>query len=973
MKHIKSDIFTIIILGLVIFSVSQTQAMSPVLSPGLDKLVSDRQYNSPDSVIEVVIFLDGYELSYEVNSISRSERIPRTQLIKNVTNILKSYQTVNAGIIERFLINNSVTPVKRHWIVPAFTASLPISLLERLSEFNDLQLIVENANLNFDKPIEEKSAPAMTTSVPEQLNMLNIPSVWQAGFTGKGRLVCSFDTGVEQDHPALSSKWRGNHADLNAAWFSKVAPDQNPTDAVGHGTHTMGVMVGSDGNDTIGVAPDAEWISAGVIDQGRNLSTTISDILDAFEWALNPDGDTSTTDDVPDVILNSWGIPKGLFTPCDETFALAIQNVEAAGVVTIFAAGNEGPNPTTIRNPADMALSPLTSFSVGAVDNTSSIAGFSSRGPSSCDANSIKPEVVAPGVSIYSADKNGGYKLMSGTSMSAPFIAGLVALMREYNPDATVNEIKNALVFSAIDLGDPGEDNAYGHGLVDASRLLNYLPAPENYNFELKNVRIDNDGIASPGEEFNLFLTLGHSIGVNESIIGVIETSNLGVSITSDQASFLFGPMDTTASNMFPFSVYISDNFYNGQKIAFLMMITPFSGGLTDTLEFTITVGQEPSGTFAAHQTSQLEMTVSDFGQYGLAAGSIYNLNSNGFRVNRSDNLLYEAGIIMGTDSSHMSKSIRSNLGQYEVSDFLPVVNLSSDWVGDDNGSHRTATFSDPGLATSVPIEVSQETISFPDMDDNGLIIFKYYLKNNSLNDLNDFHFGLLIDFDLGSIPDYVAMQNDLDMIYQFNGSNPLAGVVGLKNITGFKAIENGSEKSGFDNGQLYDLTSGISDDIESNVGSDWMFVVSTGPLSITSGDSIEVVVAFVGGYTFNDLLANANNAKNMYNFTTDINDDLTDNNLPMGFSLMQNYPNPFNPTTNIAFELDNASEVRFDVYNVLGQVVKTLFAGKLSSGRHQFEWDATDENNVHVSSGVYFYKLSTDFHSQTKKMLLIR
>ncbi len=973
MKHIKIYIFTLIILTLVILTSTQVQAMSPVLSPGLDKLVSDKQYNNPDSVIEVVIFLDGNELSNEVNSISRGEKIPRGQLIKNVTNTLKSYESINAGIIERFLNNNSSTPVKKHWIVPAFTASLPISRLESLTEFNDMQLVVENAHINFDTPVEEKSAPVMTTSVPQQLNMLNVPSLWQAGFTGKGRLVCSFDTGVEQDHPALSSKWRGNHAVLNACWFSKVNPDQIPVDAVGHGTHTMGVMIGSDGSDTIGVAPDAEWISAGVIDQGRDLNTTISDILDAFEWALNPDGDTSTTDDVPDVILNSWGIPKGLFTPCDETFALAIQNVEAAGVVAIFAAGNEGPNPTTIRNPADMALSPLTSFSVGAVDNTSTIAGFSSRGPSSCDANSIKPEVVAPGVSIYSADKNGGYKLMSGTSMSAPFIAGLVALMREYNPDATVAEIKNALILSAIDLGDPGEDNSYGHGLVDASQLLNYLPAPDGYAFEMVNVRINDDGIASPGEEFDIFLTIGHPRGMTGSIIGKIMTPVSGVSITSAQASFILSSLDSTTTNLLPFSVYISDNFYNGQKINFQLMLTPLSGGLTDTLEFRITIGLEPSGTFATHLTSQIEMTVSDFGQYGLGSGSIYNINGHGYRVNGSENLLYEAGIVMGTDASHMSKSVRGSLGQYAISDFLPVVNLSSDWIGQDNGSHRSATFSDPGLAASVPIEISQETISFPNMDDNGLIIIKYYLKNNSLSDLNEFHFGLLVDFDLGSTPDNVALQNDLDMIYQYNGTDPLAGVVGLKNITGFKAIENKTGKTGFDNSQLFGLISGIPDAIESNTASDWLFMVSTGPLSIAPGDSVEVAIAFVGSYSLEGLLTNANNAKNMYNFATDIDDNLTDNNLPESFYLMQNYPNPFNPTTNIAFNLEMASDVRLEVFNVLGQAVKTLHSGQLSPGVHNFEWDATNDNYDQVSSGVYFYKLSTEFNSQTKKMLLLR
>jgi len=67
------------------------------------------------------------------------------------------------------------------------------------------------------------------------------------------------------------------------------------------------------------------------------------------------------------------------------------------------------------------------------------------------------------------------------------------------------------------------------------------------------------------------------------------------------------------------------------------------------------------------------------------------------------------------------------------------------------------------------------------------------------------------------------------------------------------------------------------------------------------------------------------------------------------------------------------ASDVRLEVFNVLGQAVKTLHSGQLSPGVHNFEWDATNDNYDQVSSGVYFYKLSTEFNSQTKKMLLLR
>jgi hypothetical protein len=235
-------------------------------------------------------------------------------------------------------------------------------------------------------------------------------------------------------------------------------------------------------------------------------------------------------------------------------------------------------------------------------------------------------------------------------------------------------------------------------------------------------------------------------------------------------------------------------------------------------MDFTLTVGVEPSGTFATHQTSQIELTVSEFGQYGLGIGSIYNLNAEGFRVHGSDNLLYEAGIIMGTDSSHMSKSVRGSGGEYEVSDFLPTSNLSSAWTGTNNGIHRTAAFTDPALAASVPVEVKQETISYPYMDDNGMIVLKYYLKNSSVDILTDFNFGLLVDFDLGIKSEQVNIQQDLDMIYLHDSNNPMAGVVGLKNIVKLKAIDNGASKRGFTKSELYDAVSLFPDAVCGNL-----------------------------------------------------------------------------------------------------------------------------------------------------------
>jgi subtilisin family serine protease len=154
-------------------------------------------------------------------------------------------------------------------------------------------------------------------------------------------------------------------------------------------------------------------------------------------------------------------------------------------VVCIFSAGNEGPDPQTHRSPANICRNPTTNFSVGAIDATNygfpyPIADFSSRGPSDCDGRTKKPEVVAPGVDVYSSVPGGGYEWYwwDGTSMAGPHVAGVVALMREADPDLEVDVIKQILINTAVDLGVPGEENTYGWGIIDAYQAV--LTAMQN-------------------------------------------------------------------------------------------------------------------------------------------------------------------------------------------------------------------------------------------------------------------------------------------------------------------------------------------------------------------------------------------------------------------------------------------------------------------------------------------------------------
>jgi len=312
------------------------------------------------------------------------------------------------------------------------------------------------------------------------LQAIEADRVWrEMGLTGAGILVANCDTGVDGKHPALAARWRGNFAPPSECWLDVIGTNPSfPVDDDGHGTHVMGTItgLGAATGDTIGVAWNARWIASNAIGQVVNPDFD-NDIIATFEWFADPDGDPGTTADVPHVIENSWGVDEDFpgYEDCDSRWWAVIDNCEAAGVATVWSAGNDGPEYYTIGSPADRIASPTSSFAVGAIDATNHafpypIADFSSRGPSGCDSVTLKPEVVAPGVDVYSSVPGGIYQGTgwSGTSMAGPHVVGTVALMCEANPGLTVDELKQILMDTAVDLGRPGEENNHGWGVINA-------------------------------------------------------------------------------------------------------------------------------------------------------------------------------------------------------------------------------------------------------------------------------------------------------------------------------------------------------------------------------------------------------------------------------------------------------------------------------------------------------------------------
>jgi subtilisin family serine protease len=308
------------------------------------------------------------------------------------------------------------------------------------------------------------------------VTMIGADKVWsEFGVRGEGIIVGQSDSGVDVNHRELHDQYRGLTEGDDYNWFDPWNGKPSPYDDGGHGTHTLGTILGQNG---IGIAPEATWFACANLN--RNLGNPAL-YLDCMQFMLAPfpqDGDPFTDGDptrAADVLNNSWGCPE--IEGCDPNALLAAANyLRAAGIFVAVSTGNDGPNCGTVNAPLSLYDSV---FSVGAIDRAGNVADFSSRGPVTADGSGrIKPDIVAPGVDILSSLPGGNYGSSDGTSMAGPHVAGAVVLLWSADPSliGDIDRTEQLLIQTA----DPYTGNtsvgcfegdvpnaAYGYGILD--------------------------------------------------------------------------------------------------------------------------------------------------------------------------------------------------------------------------------------------------------------------------------------------------------------------------------------------------------------------------------------------------------------------------------------------------------------------------------------------------------------------------
>jgi subtilisin family serine protease len=465
-------------------SIKNTNSSNPEVDPDLlSQLAADETSSYLIYLHEKADLSEAHKLDWEARGwyvvTALQETAERSQ--KNV----RAYLDSQGAKYQTFWIDNVIIVEQSN--LATFNGLLGFG------EIESLRAEVENFLI---EPIPEDALDNQILAAEPNLVQIKATDVWASGNRGQGAVIANIDSGVRYTHEALVNQYRGNLGggvfDHNYNWLDPDGGTTVPTDTNGHGTHVMGTMVGYDGGaNEIGVAPEADWIAC----RGCLTSSCPSTaLLACAQWITAPypigDPGSPNPDMRPFAVNNSWG-------NCQQTYNNwyqgAVDSWHAAGIYPIFANGNSGncgysspPGLNTVGNPARYGN--VTGVGSSGTSN-GEYAPHSNWGPTDnpdmvnpqTGWEDLKPQVIAPGVnirsSVISSDSAYASSGWTGTSMSAPHVTGLIALMWTAAPvligdyattETLIEETATPIYYDDLGTGPRWPNYASGWGEINA-------------------------------------------------------------------------------------------------------------------------------------------------------------------------------------------------------------------------------------------------------------------------------------------------------------------------------------------------------------------------------------------------------------------------------------------------------------------------------------------------------------------------
>jgi serine protease len=791
------------------------------------------------------------------------------------------------------------------------------------------------------------------------LDKINAYNAWDVNQGDSAVIIGIVDTGTDPLHEDLKNNIKYNFADpVNGADddndgyvdnFAGWDVAMNDSDATWqgnpHGIHVSGCASAST-NNNLGVAGSGF--------KCKFLPVKIANASGALTAAY--EGVKYAADHGCQIINCSWGGTDGGQLGLDIINYATINK----NALVVAAAGNNN------KNEAFYPAAYPYSLSVASTTSTDDKSNFSNY--------NYTVDVCAPGSAIYATFTNNGYANSSGTSMASPIAAGAAAVIKAKYPTYNALQIGQVLKETADNIYAVGSNSSYsnclGGGRINMLRsLTDVVKSISMINLKIKDnddIYMPEDTIAISGDFINYF---GSSSAGTSAVLTAITNTSAVTIVNNTFAIGTLNEMESKNSDASPFKVKISSPVAPNTVVDFKVSIT--DGAYISTVFFAIVINPD----YVNVTVNDIRTTVTSKGRIGYNKDG--QLQGLGFDYN--DNaLLYEASLLVGASATLVSDMFRgdSKKGGDEDNNVLSraqrvVTKAISDFDVD-------CSFNDNGAPAPIGIKTHHQAFAWSSAGNRKFIIHKFTLVNTTASALSNIYAGLIADWDImNSAKNKGATDNTLRLGYTYSTeTNGLYAGVKLLTTAPFLtyAIDNINGGGGgvdivggspeFNTDEKYTVlsTSRAEAGAATAEGNDIIQSVSSGPLTINSGDSVVVAFAMLAGDNLTDLQNSAKNAQIKYDGTVGI-DDFIANADDFSFNC---YPNPAGKNMLISFKLPITCAVDIKVYNALGQETSVSSKKVMQAGAYSYELDLSA-----LSSGVYYCQLKAGANSTTKKILI--
>jgi len=494
----------------------------------------------------------------------------------------------------------------------------------------------------------------------------------------------------------------------------------------------------------------------------------------------------------------------------------------------------------------------------------------------------------------------------------------------------------------------------------------------------------NNNGRVDPGETVNIIVVLRNDGSVDATNgQGTLRTTSPYITLLDSTANYgTITANGGTASGLFQFSA--SSSTPQGTIVPMTVYFVSNNGNYTTNCNFQIVVGL-PRYDYVNHNKGNCVLTVTKQGAIGFL--EVNGAGSGFIYPKTGTNQLFHASLGLANAPNYVVDRHFPNAGSSPnntdwrcttvpdgrcwIDTLTPAISDQESW----------AMYADSGHSSPKGIIVTQHGYAWSDPGYDDFVIMLFDIKNAGTGTVSNLYTGIIADFDMGAVYNNRAAGDTIRRLgYMWIPSSPNL-YVGVKLLYPYTW----ANVSGLDNtnycyqGQttiwhdttFYKFLNGTLHFYSTPIDTDYSVVVSTGPYSLGPDETKYVAFAFVGGTSQSNLFENADSAQSIFDQIWYGIEESDASGAVGGDIFAAPHPNPFVTRTYLSFTLNKSSRVKLRVYDITGQLVKTILDSECPRGTHNFFWDGTDNKGNLLPSGVYFYLLQTQNFRKTGKLIM--